>query len=215
MESSSFLRSRNGRISSSIALVSLLLLVIGVSTIGISGAQNEEDQLAVLCTAYGDGVSINRGGITETITFEEWLTIFRPELLETFDTIGCSTSRSITVLLVDNTAGGDSRAGLAERSQWGFAPRSLVVAQGDIIEFVNPSNNARPHTITTYTQPSGPAGNLTAGAVFDSSPPPNTFGALIRQGDSFVLDTSEMEPGHYAYYCRLHPWMQGIITVTP
>lgn len=196
-------------------LVSLFLLVIGISTIGISGAQNEEDQLTVLCEAYGDGVTINRGGISETISLADWLAIFRPDLVETFSSIGCSDSSSIIVLLVDNTASGDSRAGLTERSLWSFAPQSLVVSQGDIIEFFNPSNNARPHTVTSYSRGSGPAGNLTAGAEFDSSPPPDTFGALIRQGDSYVLDTTELETGHYPYYCRLHPWMQGKITITP
>jgi plastocyanin len=32
-------------------------------------------------------------------------------------------------------------------------------------------------------------------------------------GNSWSLDTSGLAAGHYGYYCRLHPWMVGSLTV--
>ena len=53
---------------------------------------------------------------------------------------------------------------------------------------------------------------LQAGTKFDSSPTRET---VIAPGNSWMLDTSTVDPGNYAFYCRFHPWMVGEITVLP
>lgn len=114
------------------------------------------------------------------------------------------------VTLVDNDGSfspGDPGTGL-----WGFAPAHLTVAKGETITFDNPQANFRPHTITSITwEGTAPTRTLTSAKAFDSSP---TREALVMPGQSFKLDTSDMDPGHYLYYCTLHPWMVGTFTVT-
>jgi plastocyanin len=115
------------------------------------------------------------------------------------------------VVIVDNDGGfmpGESATG-----QWSFAPAHIEVVKGAMITFDNPANNFRPHTVTSFSL-AGRFPDVTPeyGAKFNSSPAPD---ALIQRGQSFVLDTSTLDPGHYAYFCALHVWMVGSITVTP
>lgn len=120
------------------------------------------------------------------------------------------TVATVRVLIYDN--GGTFMAGDQATGQWAFTPNHIGVTQGQSVEFVNPQGNARPHTITSITwsgQP--PMRVLTHGAAFDSSP---TREELITPGNTWTLDTSSLEPGQYLYYCWLHPWMVGTITVS-
>ncbi|HLH24207.1 MAG TPA: plastocyanin/azurin family copper-binding protein [Chloroflexota bacterium] len=94
---------------------------------------------------------------------------------------------------------------------WGYAPLHVEVKRGEPVVFYNPETNRFPHTVTSISRGDG-AGTLAAGAQFDSTPDPNT---RINPGESWTLDTSTLNPGHYAYYCRLHLWMLGSVTVTP
>ena len=45
--------------------------------------------LQTLCNTYGNSVQINRGGRQESVPFGEWISIFRPDLLELFNDVGC------------------------------------------------------------------------------------------------------------------------------
>jgi plastocyanin len=116
---------------------------------------------------------------------------------------------TIRVLMYDN--GGTFMPGDPATGQWTFTPHHLGVTQGESIEFVNPAGNARPHTVTSITWSGQPPNRVLAhGVAFDSSP---TMADIIRPGNSFTLDTSTLDPGQYLYYCWLHPWMVGSITV--
>ncbi|HZU78040.1 MAG TPA: plastocyanin/azurin family copper-binding protein [Dehalococcoidia bacterium] len=96
--------------------------------------------------------------------------------------------------------------------QWGFAPSHVTVTQGEPIEFDNPAGNFFPHTVTSITWSGSPTSRtLTVGAAFNSSP---TNDAFLTPGTSFTLDTSTLQPGQYLYFCSIHPWMVGTITVT-
>ena len=78
---------------------------------------------------------------------------------------------------------------------------------------MNPASNKRPHSVTSISLGGMPFENsLVAGARFDSSP---TREALVTPGNSWVLDTSGLDAGNYAYYCRIHPWMVGQVSVLP
>ncbi|GEM_PF-3044347 len=72
-----------------------------------------------------------------------------------------------------------------------FVPSSLRVAKGDKVVFVNADPAG--HTVTAD------------GGAF-SSP-------LLRQNESFILDTSKLSPGMYAYHCNPHPFMKGTLNV--
>jgi plastocyanin len=94
---------------------------------------------------------------------------------------------------------------------WGFAPTHLYVTQGTPIEFDNPASNSFPHTVVSLSWSGSPTNRtLTSGMAFDSSP---TNADFIKPGSSWTLDTSTLTPGLYVFYCSLHPWMTGSITV--
>ncbi len=120
---------------------------------------------------------------------------------------GLATPR---VVIVDND--GTFQPGDAATGMWGYAPAHIGVTKGEKITFDNPASNNRPHAITSISWTGNFAERkLESATQFDSSP---TREALITPGNSFVLDTAEMNPGHYLYYCSIHPWMVGSFTVS-
>ena len=115
------------------------------------------------------------------------------------------------VLMYDN--GGTFSPGDVDTGMWTYTPNHMVVAKGDPIEFINPAGNARPHTVTSIAASgTAPTRTLASGTLFDSSP---TREAFITPGSTWTLDTSSLDPGQYAYYCTIHPWMMGTFTLTP
>jgi len=76
-----------------------------------------------------------------------------------------------------------------------YIPYHVTVSAGEEITWSNDDSAA--HTVTSGTPTDGPDGN------FDSS--------LFMAGGTFsvTLDSA----GEYPYFCMVHPWMTGIITV--
>jgi plastocyanin len=76
-----------------------------------------------------------------------------------------------------------------------YDPANLTVEAGTEVTWNNDDSAA--HTVTSGTPQDGPDG------TFDSS--------LFMAGNSFdhVFDT----PGTYPYFCMVHPWMDGTVTV--
>jgi len=77
-----------------------------------------------------------------------------------------------------------------------FSPASVNINLDDVVIWTNQDSAA--HTVTSGSPSEGPDGN------FDSS--------LIMAGETFEFpfDTS----GSYDYFCMVHPWMTGTISVT-
>ena len=117
------------------------------------------------------------------------------------------------ISFVDNDAPAPNQGVDARQSEWGFSPHQLVVKKGEQVMFMNPESGKRPHSATSISLGGQPFENsLVAGAKFDSSPARE---ALVTPGNSWTLDTSTLDPGNYAFYCRIHPWMVGELTVVP
>ena len=78
-----------------------------------------------------------------------------------------------------------------------YDPADTYVTPGSTITWTN--SDTASHTVTSGTPSDGPDGN------FDSG--------LFGPGKKFetVLD----EKGTYSYFCQIHPWMTGSITVDP
>ncbi len=80
-----------------------------------------------------------------------------------------------------------------------YAPDSLTVAKGDVITVTN--DDTVPHTATSGDGPQDP----NSAKLFDTS--------IIMAGETGQIDTASLEADTYAYYCTVHPFMKGTITV--
>jgi plastocyanin len=72
-----------------------------------------------------------------------------------------------------------------------FLPKELDIAVGTTVTWQNADDV--PHTATSKDDPQ----------VFDSGP--------LDTDDKFAFTFSK--PGRYAYYCKVHPHMQGVVVV--
>lgn len=77
-----------------------------------------------------------------------------------------------------------------------FSPANTQVAPGDTVTWTN--DDTASHTVT-----SGNPNDATTGTIFDSG--------LIRAGGTFEFKFANA--GTYNYYCQVHPWMTGMVTV--
>ena len=80
-----------------------------------------------------------------------------------------------------------------------YDPDELKVKKGDKITVNNV--DTMPHTVTNGESGSDP----NSGKLFDTS--------IINGGDSAEIDTSAVDAGAHPYYCMVHPYMTGSLTV--
>jgi len=90
-------------------------------------------------------------------------------------------------------------AGAATPGNPAYAPDALTVTKGDVITVTN--DDTAPHTSTSGEGPQDP----NAAKLFDTS--------IIMAGETAQIDTASLEAGDYSYYCTVHPFMTGTITV--
>nr|MCS5528337.1 plastocyanin/azurin family copper-binding protein [Nitrosopumilus sp.] len=76
-----------------------------------------------------------------------------------------------------------------------FSPTMVSINAGDTVEWVNEPTAA--HTVTGGSPATGPSG------VFDSSL------LMANANYAFTFD----EAGSYDYFCMVHPWMVGSVSV--
>ena len=75
-----------------------------------------------------------------------------------------------------------------------YDPQDIIVAAGTKVTFTN--QDGAPHTATSGTSPS-------ADGVFDTG--------TLTKGQSASVTLSQ--PGTVAFYCVIHPFMKGTVTV--
>ena len=76
-----------------------------------------------------------------------------------------------------------------------YLPANITINAGDTVEWINVDTAA--HTVTGGSPADGPSG------VFDSS--------LVMGGAAYAFTFEEA--GSYDYFCMVHPWMVGSVTV--
>jgi len=76
-----------------------------------------------------------------------------------------------------------------------YIPATLTISAGTTVIWEN--NDVAAHLATSGTPDGGPDG------AFDSG--------MIMAGDTFEQEFSDI--GEFAYYCLVHPWMVGTVTV--
>jgi cytochrome c oxidase subunit II len=80
-----------------------------------------------------------------------------------------------------------------------YEPDSITVKAGDAIAVDN--EDSTPHTVTNGKDATDP--NM--GKLFDTS--------IINAGDSSEIVTTDLKPGEYPFFCSVHPYMTGSMTV--
>ena len=78
-----------------------------------------------------------------------------------------------------------------------YVPYEVTIDVGGEVTWSNDDTAA--HTVTSGSAAEGPDG------LFDSS--------LFMAGSTFSVKFDGYEPGDYNYFCMVHPWMEGIVTV--
>ena len=82
-----------------------------------------------------------------------------------------------------------------EESNACYSPADIIINAGDTVEWINVDTAA--HTVTGGSPADGPSG------VFDSSL------VMASANYAFTFD----DAGSYDYFCMVHPWMVGTVTV--
>jgi len=82
-----------------------------------------------------------------------------------------------------------------EESNACYSPADITINAGDTVEWINVDTAA--HTVTGGSPADGPSG------VFDSSL------VMANANYAFTFD----DAGSYDYFCMVHPWMVGTVTV--
>jgi cytochrome c oxidase subunit II len=80
-----------------------------------------------------------------------------------------------------------------------YDPDPLTVTAGDVVEVSN--EDTVPHTATSGSGPE----DAESGSQFDTS--------IIDAGATGQIDTTSLAPGDHPYYCSVHPYMLGTMTV--
>ncbi len=89
--------------------------------------------------------------------------------------------------------------GSATQGNPDYEPDELTVTKGDTILVDNV--DTMPHTVTNGESSTDP----NSAKIFDTS--------IIMGGESTVLETTNIDAGTYPYYCMVHPYMTGSITI--
>ncbi|MDW0140244.1 MAG: plastocyanin/azurin family copper-binding protein [Nitrososphaeraceae archaeon] len=74
-----------------------------------------------------------------------------------------------------------------------YDPDPITISQGDGVQWTNEDN--APHTVTSRQE-----------GVFDTG--------LINPADAWLLNSAEIAPAEYEYYCTLHPFMVATLVVS-
>jgi plastocyanin len=92
-----------------------------------------------------------------------------------------------------NTISATILPGASAQGNPDYDPDPITIKQGDGAQWTNEDN--APHTVTSRQQ-----------GLFDSG--------LINAGDTWLLNTAEIAPAQYEYFCTLHPFMVATLVVS-
>ncbi|MGI9566833.1 MAG: cupredoxin domain-containing protein [Nitrosopumilus sp.] len=145
---------------------------------------------------YMEGVQSSSSGFSSTVTSPPMVSETTEEAVEEV----AETTEEVTEAVsgpqehaVDMPAG-TSVPGCEENNEC-YTPADITISVGDTVAWVNVDTAA--HTVTSGSPAEGPSG------VFDSS---------LVMADATYAFTFE-EAGSYDYFCMVHPWMVGSVTV--
>jgi plastocyanin len=160
-----------------------------VSIVEPTNYDEEDDKIEYACDEYDDGDQI-------IVTVREYGSFPHSPISASADLVNCYVYPANAI---PNTVNIDIPTGTSvpgcEETHSCYDPSEKTLHVGAIVEWTNVDTAA--HTVTSGT----PLENV--GDVFDSS--------LILSGDSYSFTFENA--GNYDYFCMIHPWMAGTITI--
>ena len=182
-------------VAASLAVIGVLQLAIGPDVLFADDMQRESTAFFEMCKAgnymqEGCDKFIKPGNTLYEIpkmTLEE--TEQSSMTMEEADMEEASVSAEIVSI-----PSGSGAPGCEETNEC-YVPAELTISSGTIVIWEN--DDAAAHLATSGTPDGGPDG------AFDSG--------MIMGGDSFEFEFTEK--GKFPYYCIVHPWMVGTVTV--
>lgn len=110
--------------------------------------------------------------------------------------VGSSYAQSVYLITIPEGADNPDNPYFWHVGISGNLEGQIAITQGEQVRWENQDNAA--HTVTSGTPETGPDG------IFDSE--------LFGPGETFTFEFTKV--GEYPYYCVIHPWMIGHITVS-
>jgi plastocyanin len=92
-----------------------------------------------------------------------------------------------------NTVNATILPGASAQGNPDYEPDPITIKQGDGVQWTNEDN--APHTVTSTQE-----------GIFDSG--------LINAADTWLLNSAEITPAEYEYYCTLHPFMVATLVIS-
>lgn len=152
----------------------------------------------------------------EAGTLKTWLVFFVISLAVSIAFVEASLSWSQLPVIMQLGAGGSQTShptgeaanevsvkileGSSIQGNPSYEPATVTIGKDDVIAWINA--DVAPHTVTSGTGIDDPE----SGRAFDSG--------SLGQGQKFSMPASQLgEAGEYAYYCTVHPFMKGTVTV--
>jgi len=183
-------------VAASLAVIGIIQLAIGPDVLFADDMQRDRTAFFEMCKAgnyLGEGCDIFiQGGNTlyeiPRMTLEDTTETTTTDIEESV-----MEASNVTAEIVSIPAGSGA-PGCEETSEC-YIPSTLTVSLGTTIIWENNDNAA--HLATSGTPDGGPNG------IFDSG--------MIMGGATFEYEFSDK--GEFPYYCIVHPWMIGTVTV--
>ena len=182
-------------VAASLAVIGVLQLAIGPDVLFADDMQRDRTAFFEMCKAgnyHGEGCDVfQKPGNTlyeiPRMTLEE--TEQSSMIME--EAVVEEASISAEIVSIPSGAGAPG----CEETNECYIPAELTISSGTTVIWENV--DAAAHLATSGTPDGGPDG------TFDSG--------MIMGGDSFEFEFTEK--GEFPYYCIVHPWMVGTVTV--
>ncbi len=117
-----------------------------------------------------------------------------------------SPFKTVTVTIPNGAANPTLDLSLQNLANW-YDPERLTISAGDTVVWKN--DDTEPHTVT-----SGSGAGIASVQTNEKGTPDGIFDSdFFAPGESWSY--TFYTPGTYSYFCVIHPWMEGVVTVNP
>lgn len=188
--------------------------VRGITPLTYTGEDDTHPSLTVQAMEGNETLHIwthidpQQGNETAESTYKVYAGNFENRIFDRWSDGGMNRTRTVAIsedtTIIAYYKAGESAIlipeGAANPANPSYEPEELSVKKG--ITVVISNVDEAPHSVTAGTGPE----DARAGNAFETG--------LMFQGEFAHIETDKLDTGDYAYYCFIHPYMTGKLTVT-